>query len=437
MAAFAVGVGIFLLFLLFTGMFTVNQQSAVVIQRFGRFKNVAMPGLNFKVPMVDTVAGRLNLRVSQLDVGVETKTEDNVFVRVVVAVQYYVLPDKVYDAFYKLADPSTQITAFVFDVVRARVPMVKLDEVFERKDEIANAVKSELTQVMDDFGYGIVKALVTDIDPDHKVKEAMNEINAAQRLRVAANEKGEADRILKVKAAEAEAQSKALQGKGIADQRKAIVDGLRESVDEFQRSVPGTSAQDVMNLVLMTQYFDTLKELGQASRTNTILIPHSPGAPDRPRRPDPQRPHDRGTGHAASSRPTAAVGTTTVTTAPVLPDRRRGGETSDLSRRTSLSPPARRPARRRPRPKLDGRGRPVDPNYFRSPSGFRTRAGRYATRASTSTSHLAGPDRGATRRAGNAGMPGSAPRTRPGGNTWTTLRSSRGCMEMSPTTPSP
>ncbi|MFO0910341.1 MAG: SPFH domain-containing protein [Isosphaeraceae bacterium] len=278
MTPILIGVAVVLLFLLFTGLFTVNQQTATIVQRFGRFKQVAMPGLNFKVPVVDTIAGRINLRVQQLDVAVETKTEDNVFVNVVVAVQYFVLPDKAYDAFYKLADPATQITAFVFDVVRARVPQIKLDDVFERKDEIANAVKGELTQVMDDFGYGIVKALVTDIDPDHKVKEAMNEINAAQRLRVAANEKGEAERILRVKSAEAEAQSKALQGKGIADQRKAIVDGLRESVDEFQRSVPGTSPQDVMNLVLMTQYFDTLKELGSTSRTNTILIPHSPGS---------------------------------------------------------------------------------------------------------------------------------------------------------------
>lgn len=278
MGPYLVGILVVGFILLFTGLFTVNQQTAAVVQRFGRFKQVAMPGLNFKMPLVDTIAGRMNLRVRQLDVDVETKTEDNVFVKVVVAVQYYVLADKVYDAFYKLADPSTQITAFVFDVVRARVPQIKLDDVFERKDEIANAVKSELTQVMDDFGYGIVKALVTDIDPDRKVKEAMNEINAAQRLRVAANEKGEAERILKVKSAQAEAESKALQGKGIADQRKAIVDGLRESVDEFQRSVPGATPQDVMNLVLMTQYFDTLKELGASSRTNTILIPHSPGS---------------------------------------------------------------------------------------------------------------------------------------------------------------
>src|SRR5205823_4020920 len=183
-----------------------------------------------------------------------------------------------YEAFYKLSDADMQITAFVFDVVRARVPRIKLDDVFEKKDEIADAVKNELDHVMSEFGYGIVKALVTDIDPDHKVKEAMNEINAAQRLRVAAAEKGEAERILKVKSAEAEAQSKALQGRGIADQRKAIVDGLRASVEEFRHGVPGATAHDVMSLVLLTQYFDTLKEVGLASKTNTILIPHSPGS---------------------------------------------------------------------------------------------------------------------------------------------------------------
>jgi regulator of protease activity HflC (stomatin/prohibitin superfamily) len=268
---------LFGIFLLFGPLFTVNQQTAAIVQRFGRFVRVAQPGLNFRLPVLETIAGRLNLRVQQLDVKVETKTEDNVFVHVIVAVQYHVLPDKVYDAFYRLANANMQITAFVFDVVRARVPRIKLDDLFEKKDEIADAVKNELSHVMYDFGYGIVKALVTDIDPDRTVKESMNAINAAQRMRVAASEKGEADRILKVKAAEAEAQSKALQGKGIADQRRAIVDGLRESVDEFQRSIPGASAQDVMNLVLMTQYFDTLKEIGASSETNTILIPHSPG----------------------------------------------------------------------------------------------------------------------------------------------------------------
>ena len=260
-----------------SAFFVVEQRTAVIVQRLGKFLREAGPGLHVKIPLVDKLVGRINLRVQQLDVKIETKTEDNVFVHMVVAVQYYVLPEKVYDAFYKLDDATRQITSFVFDVVRARVPKIKLDDVFEKKDEIADIVKSELAQVMDGFGYGILKALVTDIEPDARVKESMNEINAAQRLRVAATEKGEADRILKVKAAEGEAQSKALQGRGIADQRQAIVAGLRDSVDEFQKSVPGTTAKDVMNLVLMTQYFDMLKEIGASSRTNAILIPHSPG----------------------------------------------------------------------------------------------------------------------------------------------------------------
>jgi len=272
-----VAIGLFIL-LLASSIFIVNQQTAAVVQRLGKFHYIAGPGLHFRIPIIDQVAGRENLRVQQLNVKVETKTEDNVFVHVIVSVQYRVLPEKVYDAFYRLSDATTQIRAFVFDVVRARVPRIKLDDVFEKKDEIADAVKNELAHIMDDFGYGIVKALVTDIDPDAKVKEAMNEINAAQRMRVAATEKGEAERILKVKAAEAEAQSKALQGKGIADQRRAIVDGLRESVDDFQKAVPGATPQDVMNLVLMTQYFDTLKEVGTSSHNSTILLPHSPGA---------------------------------------------------------------------------------------------------------------------------------------------------------------
>lgn len=257
--------------------FTVEQRSTAIVQRFGKFQREAGPGFRVKIPFIDRVVGRVNLRVQQLDVEIETKTEDNVFVRMVVAVQYYVLPEKIYDAFYKLDNANRQITSFVFDVVRAQVPKIKLDDVFEKKDDIANIVMSELAQVMEGFGYGILKALVTDIDPDAKVKISMNEINAAQRMRVAATERGEADRILKVKAAEGDAQSKALQGRGIADQRQAIVAGLRDSVDEFRKSVPGTTAKDVMNLVLMTQYFDMLKEIGASSRTNAILIPHSPG----------------------------------------------------------------------------------------------------------------------------------------------------------------
>jgi regulator of protease activity HflC (stomatin/prohibitin superfamily) len=258
--------------------FTIQQRTSGIVQRLGRFVREAKPGLNVKIPFIDSVAGRVNLRVQQLNVKIETKTEDNVFVQMVVAVQYFVLPDKVYDAFYKLADTEQQITSYVFDVVRAQVPKIKLDDVFAKKDDIADIVKSELAEVMSDFGYGILKALVTDIDPDANVKQSMNEINAAQRMRVAATEKGEAERIIKVKLAEGDAQSKALQGRGIADQRQAIVAGLRDSVDEFQKSVPGTTAKDVMNLVLMTQYFDTLKEIGASSKTNTILIPHSPGS---------------------------------------------------------------------------------------------------------------------------------------------------------------
>jgi len=262
---------------LLSGFFIIRQQTAAIIERFGKFKRIATAGLNIKIPFVDRVAGRLSLRIQQLDVRIETKTKDNVFVVCVVSVQYYVLPEKVVEAFYKLQDPQAQITAFVFDTIRARVPAIILDDLFEKKDDIAQAVKKELDTVMDDFGYGIIKALVTDIDPDAKVKTSMNEINAAQRLREAAIQQAEADKIRVVKAAEGEAESKALQGKGIADQRKAIIDGLKESVANFSSTVDGTNAQDVMNLVLMTQYFDTLKDIGLSGKSNTILIPHSPG----------------------------------------------------------------------------------------------------------------------------------------------------------------
>ncbi|MDF1796235.1 MAG: SPFH domain-containing protein [Coxiellaceae bacterium] len=273
-----IGIIVFIvLVIVWSGFFIVEQQTTAVVERFGRYVRMANAGLNFKIPLVEQVGGRLSLRVRQLDVPVETKTEDNVFVRVSVSVQFHVLMEKIFEAFYKLDNPEQQITSFVFDVVRARVPKMKLDGVFEKKDEIADAVKSELMEIMSDFGYGIVKALVTDIDPDAKVKAAMNEINEAQRLRVAANERGEAEKILRVKAAEAEAQSNALQGRGIADQRKAIIDGLKESIDEFQKTVGGTGAHEVMNLVLLTQYFDMLKGLGETSKTTSVLIPHTPG----------------------------------------------------------------------------------------------------------------------------------------------------------------
>jgi len=265
-----------LIVLFFMSFFTIGQQTIAIIERFGKYARQARPGLNFKIPFIESIAGKMNLRVQQLDVKAETKTLDNVFVHIMVSVQYYVLQDKVYDAFYKLENPELQINSYVFDVVRAKVPKINLDDLFEKKDEIAIAVKEELNETMVGFGFEILNALVTDIEPDSKVKESMNEINAAQRLRVAANEKGEAEKILKVKSAQAEAESKAFQGKGIADQRKAIIEGLRESVDDFQKTVSGSSAQEVMNLVLLTQYFDTLKEISSSSKTNTILLPHTP-----------------------------------------------------------------------------------------------------------------------------------------------------------------
>jgi regulator of protease activity HflC (stomatin/prohibitin superfamily) len=273
---FVVTLVVVIIILLLSGLFIVRQQTAAIVERFGRFKRIANSGLNIKIPFIDRIAGRLSLRIQQLDVRVETKTKDNVFVFVVVSVQYYVLPEKVVDAFYRLQNAQEQITAFVFDTVRARVPSMILDDLFEKKDDIASAVKKELDQVMDDFGYGIIKALVTDIDPDAKVKESMNEINAAQRMRDAAVQQAEADKIRVVKAAEGEAESKALQGVGIANQRKAIIEGLQQSVEAFSSNIQGVNAQDVMNLVMMTQYFDTIKEIGVNGGSNTIMLPSSP-----------------------------------------------------------------------------------------------------------------------------------------------------------------
>jgi regulator of protease activity HflC (stomatin/prohibitin superfamily) len=263
--------------LLFKSFFTVNQQSVDVIERFGKYTRCAHAGLNFKIPFIERIAGVISLRIYPLDVTLDTKTQDNVIVKIQVSVQYRIKEDRVYDAFYKLENAREQITAYVLDLVRAEVPTMSLDAVFEKKDSIANAVKNELTGTMQEFGYEIVKALVTNIDPDEKVKHAMNEINEQQRLQVAAQAKGEAEKILKVKQAEAEAESKRLQGEGIANQRKAIICGLQQSVGEFQKAIPGVTAGDTMNLALITQYFDTLKEIGANSKSTTILLPHSPG----------------------------------------------------------------------------------------------------------------------------------------------------------------
>jgi len=261
----------------YKAIFTVQQQSCAIIERFGKYHRICKSGLHFKIPFIDSVSTRLSLKIKQLNVSVETKTKDNVFVNLVVAVQYRVLADKVYEACYMLQDPEQQIKAFVFDLVRAQVPLLVLDDVFSKKDDIAVAVKSELEGQMAEFGYGIIKALVTDVNPDANVKAAMNEINTAQRLRIAATEKGEAEKIMKIKQAEAEADSSILHGKGIAGQRQAIIEGLGESVDEFVKQIPGVSPSRVMDMVLMIQYIDTLKEISGGSKSNVIFVPHTPG----------------------------------------------------------------------------------------------------------------------------------------------------------------
>ena len=267
-----------ILYLAFGSFFTVPTAQAAVVARFGKFLRVAEPGLNWKVPFADAVQGRVSLRVQQIKLQMETKTQDNVFVTIPISVQTQVRADAVYDAFYKLTDPASQIQSYVEQVILGHVPGMTLDEVFANQSSIAAAVKKELDADMTGFGYEIVNVLVTDIVPDEKVKAAMNDINAAQREQVAASARGEAEKILVVKRAEAEAESKALQGAGIANQRKAIIDGLKESIKEFQTGVGGTSTTEVMQLVLVTQYFDTIKSIGELDKTNTLFLSHSPGA---------------------------------------------------------------------------------------------------------------------------------------------------------------
>jgi regulator of protease activity HflC (stomatin/prohibitin superfamily) len=269
-----IGFGIILL--LFMAVFIVKQQTAAVVERFGRFQSIRQSGLQLRIPLVDRIAGRLSLKIQQLDVIVETKTKDDVFVKLKVSVQYMVIKDKVYDAFYKLDYPHDQITSYVFDVVRAEVPKMRLDDVFERKDDIAIAVKSELNDAMINYGYDIIKTLVTDIDPDLQVKEAMNRINAAEREKIAAQYDGDAARILIVEKAKAEAESKRLQGQGIADQRREIARGLEESVEVLNKV--GINSQEASALIVVTQHYDTLQSIGEETNSNLILLPNSPQA---------------------------------------------------------------------------------------------------------------------------------------------------------------
>ena len=264
------------LLILFASFFTVKQQTAAIIERFGKFQSIRQSGLHLKIPLVDRISGRLSLKIQQLDVLIETKTLDDVFVRLKVSVQFKVIKTKVYDAFYKLDYPHDQITSYVFDVVRAEVPKMKLDDVFVKKDDIAIAVKSELNQAMMDYGYDIIKTLVTDIDPDAQVKEAMNRINASEREKIAAQFEGDAARILIVEKAKAEAESKRLQGQGIADQRREIARGLEESVEVLNKV--GINSQEASALIVVTQHYDTLQSIGQETNSNLILLPNSPQA---------------------------------------------------------------------------------------------------------------------------------------------------------------
>jgi regulator of protease activity HflC (stomatin/prohibitin superfamily) len=262
--------------ILFSSFFTVKQQTAVVIERFGKFLSIRNSGLQLKLPIVDRIAGRVNLRIQQLDVIIETQTKDNVFVKMKVSVQFKVIPEHVYEAFYKLEYPHDQITAYVFDVVRAEVPKLILDDVFLRKDDIAVAVKRELNEAMTTYGYDIINTLVTDIDPDIQVKNAMNRINAAEREKTAAMFESDAQRIRIVAKAKAEAESKKLQGQGIADQRREIAKGLVESVEVLNNV--GINSQEASALIVITQHYDTLQAIGADTNSNLILLPNSPQA---------------------------------------------------------------------------------------------------------------------------------------------------------------
>ena len=262
--------------LLFLSVFTVKQQTNAIVERFGKFVSIRQAGLQFKIPLIDVIAGRINLKIQQLDVIVETKTKDDVFVHLKISVQFQILVENVYDAFYKLQYPHDQLTAYIFDVVRAEVPKMKLDDVFEKKDDIAHAIQRELKDAMLGYGYDIVKALVTDIDPDSQVKGAMNRINASEREKIAAQFEGDAQRILIVERAKAEAESKKLQGQGIADQRREIARGLVESVDVLNKA--GINSQEASALIIITQHYDTLQAVGERNNSNLIMLPNTPSA---------------------------------------------------------------------------------------------------------------------------------------------------------------
>lgn len=260
--------------------FTISTAEVGVIERWGKYSRLVQPGLNIIFCPQEQMVGRLSFRVQQLDVRVETKTLDNVFLTAVVSVQYQILKEKVYDAFYALTNPAQQITAHVYDVMRSQLPTLELDAVFEAKEDLALAVKNQLSETMSAFGYQILQTLITDLDPDQRVKNAMNEINSSKRLKFAVAERAEGDKILQVKSAEAEAEAKYLSGVGVAKQRKAIVDGLKSSIVDFADGVKGSSTKEVMDLLLLTQYFDMIRDVGHAPHCRTTFVPSSKSAGD-------------------------------------------------------------------------------------------------------------------------------------------------------------
>ena len=270
-------VGIIIALLILKSVIIVKEQSAVILERFGKFNRVANSGIGVIIPFVDRKAATVNLRVQQLDVEIETKTKDDVFVHLQVSVQYKISRDSIKEAYYSLENTKNQIASYVFDDVRAEVPKLELDDVFAKKEDIAIAVQQNISESMHEYGYVIIKALITDINPDQRVKDAMNRINAAKRDKEAAHEEGEAKKIKIIKEAEADAESKRLSGHGIAQQRLEIVRGFKESVEDFKKSVAEVSHEEVMQFVLMTQYFDTIREIGANSKNSSILMPHSPG----------------------------------------------------------------------------------------------------------------------------------------------------------------
>ncbi|HEM2538274.1 TPA: SPFH domain-containing protein [Streptococcus suis] len=264
------------LILIASGLYVVKQQTVAIIERFGKYQKTSTSGINFKIPFgVDVIAARIQLRMLQSEIVVETKTQDNVFVTMNVATQYRVNENNVTDAYYKLMHPEAQIKSYIEDALRSSVPKLTLDELFEKKDEIALEVQKQVAEEMSTYGYVIVKTLITKVEPDAEVKQSMNEINAAQRKRVAAQELAEADKIKIATAAEAEAEKDRLHGVGIAQQRKAIVDGLADSIRELKESNVSLSEEQIMSILLTNQYLDTLNNFAQGGN-QTIFLPGNP-----------------------------------------------------------------------------------------------------------------------------------------------------------------